>query len=188
MSETEKELKNYPVEEIHLKIWNKYYNENAELNIKPKSTFDKVDWNWLTQDLHLFIYRNVLNLYKPKEVAVADFEASALEGQSKLAIHIRYERDSSLIKKFKESAIKSNPMLNCEACGFSFYEKYGELGQGFIEAHHKRPLSETKEIMTTRDNIDLVCSNCHRMIHKGISELEDSLIMTLDALKKRIIE
>jgi predicted HNH restriction endonuclease len=192
MKKSEVELKNYPIEEIHLKTWNKYYSNNIQLNIKPKLKFDKGDWNWLTQDLHLFIYRKVLNLYKSKGatqiIAADDFEASALEGQAKLAIHIQYERDSLLIKKIKEIAIRSNPMLNCDVCGFSFYEKYGELGQGFIEAHHKTPLSETKQTLTTRDDIDLVCSNCHQMIHKGISELDGNSIMTIDELKSRIIE
>lgn len=190
MQETEKELKNYPIEEIHLKIWNKYYQDNPELNITPKSSFDKVDWNWLTQDFHIFVYRNVLKLYNQKRnnrsIALDDFEPFGIEGQSKLAVHMRYERNSALVKKIKESAIKSNPMMNCDVCGFSFFEKYGELGQGFIEAHHKKPLSETKETKTTRDDIALVCSNCHRMIHKGTSQLENNLIMTIDELKELI--
>lgn len=189
MKQTQDELKKYPIEEIHLKVWNKYFADNPNLHIKQKSQFGQVDWNWLTQDFHLFVYRNVLNLYKhkgedTKPIEISDdFEPIGIEGQGKLAIHMRYERDNSLIRKIKELAIKANPMLNCEVCGFSFFEKYGELGQGFIEAHHKRPLSETKETKTTRDDIALVCSNCHRMIHRGISQLDDNSIMTTDELK-----
>lgn len=194
MKQTQDELKNYPLEEIHLKVWNKYFIDNPEQNIKPKKNFEQVDWNWLAQDFHLFVYRKVLNLYKPKGdndnpiIIPDDFEPIGIEGQGKLATHMRYERDSNLIKKIKELAIKANPMLNCEVCGFSFYEKYGELGQGFIEAHHKKPLSETKETKTTRDDIALVCSNCHRMIHKGISQLDNNSIMTTDELKALINE
>lgn len=191
MRETEKELKKYPIEEIHLKVWNKFYKKHPELNIKPKTSFEKVDWNWLTQDFHIFLHRNVLKLYKPKEKnkpseIIENFEPIGIEGQSKLATHMRYERNSSLIKKIKENAIKSNPMLNCEVCEFSFFEKFGELGKGFIEAHHKRPLSETKEIKTTKEDIALLCSNCHRMIHRGISENENNSIMTIEELKKII--
>jgi len=193
LKQTEVELKKFPIKEIHLKVWNKFFANNPKLNIDQKIDFQQVDWNWLTQDLHLFIYRKVLKLYKPKnndeseiiiEEIKEDNEPISIEGQSKLATHMRYERDSSLIKKIKENAIKSNPMLNCEVCGFSFFEKYGVLGQGFIEAHHKNPLSETKETKTTKDEIALVCSNCHKMIHKGISKLEYNTILTLTELKE----
>jgi hypothetical protein len=192
MKQTQDELKKYPLEEIHLKVWNKYFNENPDLNIEHKTKFGQVDWNWLTQDFHLFVFRNILNLYKAKETKLTEiadeFEPIGIEGQGKIAIHLRYERNNGLIRKIKESAIKANPMLNCEVCGFSFFEKYGELGQGFIEAHHKRPLSETKETKTTRDDIALVCSNCHKMIHRGISQLEDNSIMTIDELKALLNE
>lgn len=189
MQETAKELKNFPVEEIHLKVWNKFFKDNPDLNINTKNSFDEVDWNWLTQDLHLFVYRNILGLYKQNvkqinPIDIDDLEPNVIEGQSKLAIHMRYERNNSLIRRIKENAIKSNPMMNCEVCGFSFFEKYGELGKGFIEAHHIRPLSETKEIKTSRENIALVCSNCHRMIHKSISNLESESLMTVDELKE----
>jgi hypothetical protein len=195
LKQTEVELKKYPIEEIHLKVWNEYFNNNPTLNIKQKKDFDQIDWNWLVQDLHLFVYRNILKLYKPKNEPKKnkiiseiqdDCEPVAIEGKSKLAIHMRYERDNSLIKKIKKKALISNPMLNCEVCGFSFFEKYGSLGQGFIEAHHLQPLNETKETKTSRASIALVCSNCHKMIHKGISKLEDNKILTVNELKEII--
>ncbi len=195
MRQTQDELKKYPIEEIHLKVWNKFFTENPQLNIKNKISFEQVDWNWLTQDFHLFVHRNILNLYKPRDTNNAkqvdvtdDFEPISIEGKSKLAIHMRYERDSGLIKKIKTHALRANPMLNCEVCGFSFFEKYGKLGEGFIEAHHLKPLKETKETETTRRDIALVCSNCHRMLHKGTSRINDKSVMTIDELKKILIE
>ncbi|TAF37218.1 MAG: hypothetical protein EAZ66_07260, partial [Alphaproteobacteria bacterium] len=141
LKQTEIELRKFPIKEIHLKVWNDFFRKNTELNIELKTDFKQIDWNWLTQDFHLFVYRNVLKLYKPKNETEKikaeiqeDFEPVSVEGQSKLAVHMRYERDSNLIKKIKEKSLLSNPMLNCEVCGFSFFEKYGELGQGFIEA------------------------------------------------------
>lgn len=194
LKQTENELKKYPIKEIHLKVWNEFFTKNPALNINTKIDFEQVDWNWLTQDLHLFIYRNVLKLYKPKtgletnrsSEIPEEFEPVSIEGHSKLAVHMRYERDSNLIKKIKEKALLSNPMLNCEVCGFSFFEKYGLLGQGFIEAHHLKPLNETKETKTTKDDIVLVCSNCHKMIHKGMSGLENNTILTINELKEII--
>ncbi len=162
LKKTEIELKKYPIKEIHLNIWNTFFKNNHTLNVKQKSNFEQVDWNWLTQDLHLFIHRNILNLYKYKKEIEGelenieikeDNEPVSIEGQSKLALHMRYERNSILIRKIKESAVKSNPMLNCEICGFSFFQKYGELGKGFIEAHHINPLYETKKTKTTKDDI-----------------------------------
>ena len=193
MHKTQNELKKYPIEEVNLKIWNKFYNENPSLGIDEKNSFEQVDWNWITQDFHLFVHRNILKLYKPKNKnekaeIIEDFEPVGIEGQSKLAIHMRYERNSNLIKKIKEKALKSNPMLNCQICEFSFYEKYGELGKGFIEAHHLNPMHETKERKTTAKDIALLCSNCHKMIHRGISKIEDNIIMSIDELKELITD
>ena len=57
-------------------------------------------------------------------------------------------------------------------CQFDFYKIYGDLGKGFIEAHHRVPLSEIDgEKITTLEDLALVCSNCHRMLHKAISTL-----------------
>lgn len=192
LKQTENELKKYPVVDIHLKVWNEFYIKNPQLNISVKNKFEQVDWNWLTQDFHLFIHRNILKLYKPKSIPITkttlkqetvEDELTSIEGQSKLAIHLRYERNSTFIKKIKENAIKSNPMLNCEVCGFSFFETYGELGKGFIEAHHINPLNETKQTKTKREDITLVCSNCHRMLHRGISTITENTILTMDELK-----
>jgi hypothetical protein len=41
------------------------------------------------------------------------------------------------------------------------------LGEDFIECHHTLALSELQEKRPARiDEIALVCSNCHRMIHR----------------------
>lgn len=194
LRETENYLRQFPLEDIHLTVWNKFFKDNPELNIKEKKCFTKLDWIWLTQDFHLFIHREILNLYKPKKIEKIDsktitesFEPVGIEGNSKLAVHMRYERDTTLILKIKRQALLNNPMLNCEVCGFSFYEKYGELGQGFIEAHHKTPLSDTKtKTKTTINDIALLCSNCHKMIHKGISESDNTKIMNIEELRRLI--
>jgi 5-methylcytosine-specific restriction enzyme A len=58
----------------------------------------------------------------------------------------------------------------CQACDLDFSERYGEIGQGFIEAHHLRPIASLEE--GTPVNYDVatdfavLCSNCHRMIHR----------------------
>ncbi len=111
---------------------------------------------------------------------------SALEGSAQLKSHYRRERSSKLISLKKGQYQKINMALNCEICGFSFEENYPEaLGKGFIEAHHKIPLSKIdKVVRTTLDDLLLVCSNCHRMIHRT-KDSDDNLLQLLKHFGKR---
>ena len=61
---------------------------------------------------------------------------------------------------------------------------YGELGEGFIEVHHLKPIhlfDEAHEVNPQEDLIPL-CPNCHAMIHK-LSNVGD-----LDKLKQIILK
>jgi 5-methylcytosine-specific restriction protein A len=60
--------------------------------------------------------------------------------------------------------------LTCEACGFDFFKRYGERGGGYIECHHRIPLSESGPTQTRLKDLALVCSNCHRMIHRRTND------------------
>ena len=75
----------------------------------------------------------------------------------------KYERSL----KNREAAIKIHG-TKCMICGFDFKEKYGELGKGYIEVHHIKPLSEVNEEVVINPETDLicVCGNCHRMLHR----------------------
>lgn len=179
LKETEEELKKYPIEELFLPELNKFYEENSDLKVSSKRKFDKIDWIWAVQDFHLFVYRQVLGLHD-QEITKDDIQDEhvdeSVEGKSVLATHKRYERNSSLIKKVKEQRLNDDPFLQCEVCGFSFMETFGDIGKGFIEAHHLKPLSERDgEHVTNKKDIALVCSNCHNMLHKGdpVFSLED---------------
>lgn len=62
---------------------------------------------------------------------------------------------------------KNNGKLFCEICKFDYKEKYGELGEDYIEGHHVIPVSELEEGSKTKvEDIILVCANCHRMLHR----------------------
>lgn len=56
----------------------------------------------------------------------------------------------------------------CQACGFDFLKVYGELGEGFVEVHHRIPVSKMGADYFVNPVSDLVplCSNCHSMVHK----------------------
>ncbi len=92
------------------------------------------------------------------------------EGKIKLRLHKVRERDPKLRLKAIESFRRKNGRIFCEVCKFSFEEKYGDLGKDFIEVHHLKPISKYEDDeRTSMENLKLVCSNCHRMIHKGDS-------------------
>ncbi|UOQ81000.1 HNH endonuclease [Hymenobacter sp. 5414T-23] len=101
-------------------------------------------------------------------VIAEEDEASAFpEGKEKFRLHRIKERSRELVNAVKDRALQEDEKLCCQACGFSFVEKYGKLGEGFIEAHHLFPISELKEETQTKlDDLALVCSNCHRMLHR----------------------
>ncbi|MEW9080753.1 HNH endonuclease [Terrisporobacter glycolicus] len=104
------------------------------------------------------------------------------EGRKYEKVHKSRERNSALINIVKNERLKQNKNLICEICGFNFKDVYGELGEGFIEAHHIIPVSELDENSETKkEDIALVCSNCHSMLHKkrpwlNVEELKSILL------------
>ena len=90
------------------------------------------------------------------------------EGRERWRLHKYRERDPSLGGEAKARRKASDPLLHCDTCGFSFVERFGDLGEGFIEAHHTKPVKnlDVRGEEVSVDDFDLVCANCHRMIHR----------------------
>lgn len=90
------------------------------------------------------------------------------EGRLAYRIHRVRERNPEVIRKAKTNFIKSNAgKLFCQACDFDFVAVYGERGIDYIEGHHKKLVSEMREGEKTKiEDIAMLCSNCHRMIHR----------------------
>lgn len=110
-----------------------------------------------------------------------DSEEGASEGRVLLRQHKSRERNRALVAKKKASALARDQCLRCEVCGFVYTQRYGELGEGFIECHHTVPLSQLRPGQGTRlVDLALVCANCHRMLHKGGEAL------TVACLKERL--
>ena len=100
------------------------------------------------------------------------------EGKRTEKIHKARERNRKVIQLAKrEHANKHKGRLPCEVCGFDLSKKYGkEIGDCFLEAHHKTPLSELDENQgteTTVSDLAMVCANCHRMLHRSPMSVED---------------
>jgi hypothetical protein len=97
---------------------------------------------------------------------------AAAEGRIQKRLSVHRSREGSLRRAKLEAAAacSHDGHLRCEVsgCGFNFESVYGEIGAGFAEVHHLRPLAEMDgPVETTLDDLAVVCANCHRMIHSG---------------------
>ena len=68
-------------------------------------------------------------------------EIEAPEGRLLAQNHRSRERARELVAQKKGRALRSGKALVCEVCDFDFAAQYGSRGFGFIECHHKQPLS-----------------------------------------------
>lgn len=74
-----------------------------------------------------------------------------------------------MVKEAKRLFLNENKRLYCELCGFDFKKVYGELCKNFIEGYHIKPILEMKDGDITKvEFINILFSNCHRMIHRRI--------------------
>ncbi|MEO0562693.1 MAG: HNH endonuclease [Chloroflexota bacterium] len=89
------------------------------------------------------------------------------EGKASVQRRVVRQRSTGLVNAAKARFAEEHGELRCEICGMSFADVYGEIGTGYIEAHHPEPISEVEgEHFTDVDGIVLVCANCHRMVHR----------------------
>jgi 5-methylcytosine-specific restriction endonuclease McrA len=83
------------------------------------------------------------------------------ENRRKVRMHLTRERSERLAR-----AAKERDGYVCQVCGFHFAERYGDIGRGYAEAHHKVWLSSlTKQKKNRPQDLVTVCANCHRMLH-----------------------
>jgi len=104
-----------------------------------------------------------------------DFETK--EGKLLFRNHRIRERDGSISHKKKQMALIEEK-YECEICNFSFIEFYGEE---YIECHHIVPINKGERI-TKLEDLALVCSNCHRMLHRKIN----GNYLSVEKLKNRL--
>lgn len=141
---------------------------------------------------------------KPPKMVVATPGAAAtppvvevLEEGAIKEMHVsRRERNPELRKACIEHfRAKADGKIVCAACGLVFGEMYGEIGEGYIEVHHLKPISQTDERHEVDPATDLVplCANCHAMIHRLMAKEKKRTGMDLEGLEaldglRRIIE
>ena len=115
---------------------------------------------------------------EPEDEDDSEFYA---EGRAYYALHRKLERNPKIAKKVKNKRLKEQGDLCCDVCGFSFHKRYGAIGIGFIEAHHTLPVASLKGRRSTKlADMALVCSNCHRMLHRSTP------LLSIADLRKRL--
>ena len=62
------------------------------------------------------------------------------EGAVSLEEHLVRERSSALVAAKRADVLRTTGRLACESCSFDFGVSYGEIGNGFCEVHHTKPL------------------------------------------------
>ena len=119
--------------------------------------------------VHVTKVKNLINgITEIDETPDIDEEAFGVEGNPRLRAHIARERDSSIIKKKRNKVLAENGFLKCEACDFDFFDVYGEAGKEFCEIHHLIPLHKCDGVIKTElSDLAVVCSNCHRILHRA---------------------
>jgi hypothetical protein len=160
----EKGMKNsnlWPIFPRGLSDGEKYEILNRELlQLAEKLKIDL----WTLDSLWWFIDVKGIKLIDKGELS--EEEMGFPEGRALFRTHKFYERNSNLVQKKKQEA-QNKGQLKCCICGFDFHEVYGEVGKGFIECHHSVPVSEySLNTATKLADLVLVCSNCHRILHR----------------------
>lgn len=95
----------------------------------------------------------------------------------------RYHRHQKIERNSKASkAAKRELGYICQGCAFDCERIYGERGKELIEAHHLIPLHTLKEgetvSMNPKKDFAVLCSNCHRIVHRHRP------MLTVDQLQK----
>jgi len=145
-------------------VWDLYWNKTHELSKAAKA-----------------IRNFVSNEINDNTIGLDDDFQEANEGRILTRVHKSRERNRKIVDKIKTSFLNRHGYLFCEACGFNFEERYGPRGNGYIECHHTKPVSELLPNQKTNINdLVLLCSNCHRMVHRtrpwlSIDELKNLL-------------
>ena len=136
-----------------------------------------------------------------KNINDEQYEHQLLEQIEKDIFSQNIENDYFLDKNYYEGAIckkyisyyERNPILrmaaikyhgtSCKVCNFDFLKTYGRLGENYIEVHHLVPLHTLKleTIIDYKKDMTVVCSNCHRMIHR-----DQNNILTIDEIRNII--
>ena len=143
--------------------------------LKAGGVLEEAVWNELANNpTRLAATAQAIRLVIATPPTSAEIEGDLVDGDEEFPegailrrAHQARERNRNLVKRAKLLAKQSKGGVWCEVCGFDFKKIYGSLGEDFIECHHTIPVSELQPNTKVKvSDIALMCSNCHRMVHR----------------------
>ncbi|MBB6221929.1 HNH endonuclease [Rhizobium leguminosarum] len=106
------------------------------------------------------------------DLVPTDEERSWIEGNPKIAYHLRRERHPGLAKEKRAQFIADHGRLFCEDCKLDPVKLYGEqAGSACIEVHHHITHVAKMEPghRTRMEDLMCLCANCHRVLHRKLA-------------------
>ncbi|CAH7247504.1 HNH domain-containing protein [Vibrio chagasii] len=147
----------------HFEVLEKHQNLPFGDEFFSSQFIQAVRTSTLTKGLAIELEGEHCEVYASNE----NIDLEYFEGNTVYRRHVVRERSAKLVSDKKRSVRDANLKLACEVCEFDFEETYGERGYDYIECHHKNPLSESNGQKTKLSDLALLCSNCHRIIHRS---------------------
>lgn len=157
--------------------WNKF-----ELNVRRLTDAMTVSKEALQNSAEeiaaacLALVLTLLPLEEDDTVAMPLYEGGLPEGACTKVTVNRYERSP-----VNRAACIAAHGAVCNVCGFDFGKAYGPLGHGYIEVHHRVPVSQMGAgyiVDPVRDLVPL-CSNCHAAVHRIDPPLKPEALATI---------
>lgn len=127
------------------------------------------DYSDLTESLE-----KIESNHDNKKIQTFDENLLIQEG-IKTVIKSKVYNRSLLLRNYAIERFTESGHISCKSCAFDFYKFYGDIGKGFIEIHHIKPIFQYEDsdiqntIENALENLAPLCSNCHRMIHRNRS-------------------
>lgn len=144
------------------------------------SRMDREVWNELGQDskqakeLATLIRAGIRIVEEMKDDS--DTDDIFAEGRVVTETHLRRERDPRLKKRLLAQRRKAGG-LRCDICACTPAGNSPQLREAIYEAHHILPLAAGQERTTRLKDVALLCANCHRMVHRAITQSKRWLSM-----------
>lgn len=101
-----------------------------------------------------------------------DEERGWLEGNPRLAEHLVRERHGGVAATFKAEFRVTHGRLFCQRCTQDYVGLYEDeaIAEACFEVHHTTPIAKMQPgHVTTREQLRLLCANCHRATHRELA-------------------
>jgi hypothetical protein len=155
-------------------------NFRKRIGLKPVIRYGEIDYNWIVEDIHLFIHRVVLELKDTSYLTLnqkMNLDKSEGSVERALTIISRLKRNTNIVIELKE---KYN--YSCQLCHLSSENYRGR----FVEGAHIKPLGEPHNGVDSKENLLILCPNHHRLFDLGewtIDQISNEAIPSKQKIK-----